>query len=110
MVAPQPFYQDRGTPICVRQVIDALLQLGYEVDILTYPVGGGLPGRNVRLFRSSNPFRITHVPVGFSFRKLLLDATLFPKLRNLLRSVRERACAIENGSVRLGKGVDCCIE
>ena len=86
LVAPQPFYQDRGTPICVRQVIDALLQLGYEVDILTYPVGGGLPGRNARLFRSSNPFRITHVPVGFSFRKLLLDITLFPRLRTLLRS------------------------
>jgi len=86
LVAPQPFYQDRGTPICVRQVIDALLQLGYEVDILTYPVGGGLPGRNARLIRSSNPFGISHVPVGFSFRKLLLDATLFPRLRGLLRS------------------------
>lgn len=86
IVAPQPFYQDRGTPICVRQVIDALIQLDYEVDILTYPVGGDLPGRKARLFRSSNPFRISHVPVGFSFRKLLLDSTLFPHLRRLLRS------------------------
>ena len=86
IVAPQPFYQDRGTPICVRQVIDALLQLDYDVDILTYPVGGGLPGRTARLFRSSNPFRISHVPVGFSFRKLLLDSTLFLHLRRMLRS------------------------
>jgi glycosyltransferase involved in cell wall biosynthesis len=88
IVAPHPFYQDRGTPICVRQVIDALLQLDYEVDILTYPVGAGLPGRNARLFRSSNPFRISHVPVGFSFRKLLLDSTLFLNLRRMLRSGR----------------------
>ena len=66
--------------------MDALLQLDYQVDILTYPVGGGLPGRNARLFRSSNPFRIHHVPVGFSFRKVLLDSTLFPHLRRLLRS------------------------
>ena len=86
IVAPQPFYQDRGTPICVRQVIDALVQLDYEVDILTYPVGGDLTGRPVHIIRSSNPFRISHVPVGFSFRKLLLDATLFPRLRRLLRS------------------------
>lgn len=88
IVAPQPFYQDRGTPICVRQVIDALVQLEYQVDILTYPVGGDLTGRPVRVIRSSNPFRITHVPVGFSFRKVLLDTTLFPQLRRLLRSGR----------------------
>jgi glycosyltransferase involved in cell wall biosynthesis len=86
IVAPQPFYQDRGTPICVRQVIDALVQLDYVVDVLTYPVGGDLTGRPVRVIRSSNPFRITHVPVGFSFRKILLDITLFTRLRRLLRS------------------------
>ena len=86
IVAPQPFYQDRGTPICVRQVIDALVQLDYEVDVLTYPVGGELTGRPVRVIRSSNPFRISHVPVGFSFQKVLLDTTLFPQLRRLLRS------------------------
>jgi glycosyltransferase involved in cell wall biosynthesis len=86
IVAPQPFYQDRGTPICVRQVIDALTQLEYQVDVLTYPVGRDLPGRTVRLIRSSNPFRISHVPVGFSFQKLLLDLTLVPHLRRLLAS------------------------
>lgn len=91
VVAPQPFYQDRGTPICVRQVIDALVQLEYEVEILTYPVGGDLPGRSVRIIRSSNPFRISHVPVGFSLRKLALDTTLFPQLRRLLRSGRYTA-------------------
>jgi glycosyltransferase involved in cell wall biosynthesis len=88
LVAPQPFYQDRGTPICVRQVIEALGELHYDVEVLTYPVGQGLPGRPVRLIRSTNPFRISHVPVGFSFRKLLLDATLFPQLRRLLASGR----------------------
>lgn len=86
VIAPQPFYQDRGTPICVRQVIDALTQLGFQVDVLTYPVGENLPGNEVRLFRSSNPFRISHVPVGFSLRKLLLDSTLVFQVRRLLRS------------------------
>jgi glycosyltransferase involved in cell wall biosynthesis len=88
VVAPQPFYQDRGTPICVRQVLDALVQLEYEVDLLTYPIGSDLPGRQIRFIRSSNPFRISHVPVGFSFRKVALDTTLFPQLRTLLRSGR----------------------
>jgi glycosyltransferase involved in cell wall biosynthesis len=91
VVAPQPFYQDRGTPICVRQVIDALTQLGFRVDVLTYPVGNNLPGNEVRLFRSSNPFRISHVPVGFSLRKLLLDGSLVFQLRRLIRTGNYRA-------------------
>ena len=40
------------------------------------------------MIRSSNPFGISHVPVGFSFQKVLLDITLFPQLRRLLRSRR----------------------
>jgi glycosyltransferase involved in cell wall biosynthesis len=86
VVAPQPFYQDRGSPICVRQVVEALRQLGHQVDILTYPVGEDLELDHVRVFRSSNPFGISHVPVGFSIRKLLLDSTLIFQLRRLLAS------------------------
>jgi len=91
VVAPQPFYDDRGTPIAVGQVIDALGQLGYAVDVLTYPVGAPFDRPGVRLFRAANPLGIRHVPVGFSFRKVALDVTLFTALRTLLR--RERyAC------------------
>ncbi|MGI9294836.1 MAG: hypothetical protein ACR2PS_12700, partial [Pseudomonadales bacterium] len=39
IVAPQPFYEDRGTPIAIAQVIDGLTELGYGVDMLTFPVG-----------------------------------------------------------------------
>src|SRR5262245_12832040 len=39
VVAPQPFYEDRGTPIAVRQVVEALSHLGRSIDVLTYPVG-----------------------------------------------------------------------
>lgn len=88
VVAPQPFYEDRGTPICVRQVVEALTQLGHHVDILTYPIGRDIGRDEVTVFRSSNPFRISHVPIGFSFRKLLLDSTLVIRLRQLLRSGR----------------------
>lgn len=88
IVAPQPFYEDRGTPIAVRQLIEALRQLGYGVDVLTFPVGAPLDLAGVRLFRAANPLRIRRVPVGFSFRKLALDATLVVALRAQLR--RER--------------------
>ena len=33
VVSPQPFYQDRGTPIAMRQVLLALSELGRQVDL-----------------------------------------------------------------------------
>ena len=86
LVAPQPFYQDRGTPIAVRQVLGALSQLGYPADLLTYPVGAdiGIPG--VRIFRTANPFGFKHVPVGLSLQKTLLDIPLTLDLLARLRT------------------------
>ena len=88
VVAPEPFYEDRGTPIAVRNVLQALSELHYEVDLLTYPVGQPVSIPGLRIFRSPNPFRIRQVPVGFSGRKLLLDATLVPAIWRQLRRVR----------------------
>ncbi|HEX3159155.1 MAG TPA: glycosyltransferase [Gemmatimonadaceae bacterium] len=88
LVAPQPFYEDRGTPIAVRQVLTALSELGFAVDVLTYPIGVDLALPGVRLMRSANPLRIGRVPVGFSIRKLVLDASLVPALAAQL--ARER--------------------
>ncbi len=90
VVAPQPFYEDRGTPICVRQLVKALVRLSYGVDLLTYPIGEtpDLPG--VRLLRAPNPLGLRRVPIGLSFRKLALDSSLVPRLRTLLRTGRYR--------------------
>lgn len=85
LVAPQPFYEDRGTPIAVRQVLEGLSQLGYPVDLLTYPVGADIEIRGVRFLRTANPFGIKHVPIGLSVRKILLDIPLTLELRNRIR-------------------------
>jgi glycosyltransferase involved in cell wall biosynthesis len=50
------------------------------VDVLTYPIGRSIEIPHVRYFRSLNPLRLRQVPVGFSLRKLLLDATLVAEL------------------------------
>ncbi|HEU4649405.1 MAG TPA: glycosyltransferase family 4 protein [Gemmatimonadales bacterium] len=76
LVAPQPFYEDRGTPIAVDNVLRALSQLNYQVDVVTYPVGRAVDIPGVRIIRAANPFGIRRVPIGFSIRKLLLDTTL----------------------------------
>jgi len=80
LVSPEPFFEDRGTPIAVRQVAQALCQAGYAVDLLSYPVGHPVEVAGMRILRAPNPLRIRRVPVGLSFRKLVLDATLVPML------------------------------
>jgi glycosyltransferase involved in cell wall biosynthesis len=85
LVAPQPFYQDRGTPIAVRQVLEALGETGGRVDLLTYPIGEDVAMAHVRLMRAGNPFGVHTVPIGFSFRKVLLDAPLTAALAARVR-------------------------
>ena len=38
-VSPQPFFEWRGSPIRVKFNTMALDQLGYDVDLLTLPIG-----------------------------------------------------------------------
>lgn len=88
VVAPQPFYTDRGTPIATRYLIEALVELGYEVDVLTYPFGRALSITGVSVTRIPNPLGLRGVPVGFSWRKFFLDLFLFPALTRRLGSTK----------------------
>lgn len=85
IVAPQPFYEDRGTPIALRQVLEALSGLGRKVDLLTFPVGEDVDLPGLRIFRVANPLRVKRVPVGLSVRKLILDVFLVVALIKRLR-------------------------
>ena len=91
MVTPQPFFEERGTPIAVALTARALVESGYEVDVLAFPVGSDPCIHGVRIERCANPFGFTHVPVGFSLRKALLDLSL---LRSMARLLAERAYAV----------------
>ena len=84
VVAPQPFYEDRGTPIAVRQVLQALGELGRSVDLLTFPIGNDVDIPGLTIFRSANPFNLQRVPIGLSVRKVILDV---PLMWSLLRVV-----------------------
>jgi glycosyltransferase involved in cell wall biosynthesis len=88
VIAPQPFYQERGTPIATRLLIETLQALGHGVDVLTYHVGDDpkLPG--VRVFRAPAVPFVRDVPIGFSIRKLLCDAALLWRLLTLTREHR----------------------
>jgi glycosyltransferase involved in cell wall biosynthesis len=86
VVAPQPFFQERGTPIALRWVVESLSELGYAVDVLTFPLGESLSIPNVRYIRVPNYLRFRRIPIGFSLRKVWLDFFIWRELRRLLRA------------------------
>lgn len=88
VVAPQPFYEDRGTPIAVRQLVEALATLGAGVELLVFPTGRDVRIPGVRVRKVANPFGVRRVPVGLSLAKVALDAVLVPTLARRLRAER----------------------
>jgi len=86
MLAPQPFFQPRGTPISVYFRLQALADLGHEVDLLTYHLGEdkGFPG--LKIHRTPALFFIKKIKIGPSFTKILLDLLFLVRAFFLVRS------------------------
>jgi glycosyltransferase involved in cell wall biosynthesis len=84
MIAPQPFFEPRGTPISVYQRLQGLSILGYQVDLVTYPLGIDVNIPNVKMYRSLRLPFIKNIKIGPSWTKLLLDVFLFFKAFYLL--------------------------
>jgi glycosyltransferase involved in cell wall biosynthesis len=71
-LAPQPFFEVRGTPLAVLHMTRALAGLGHQVDLLTFPQGEPAPTPGVRHLRSLR-LPVGRVKAGPSLAKLLLD-------------------------------------
>ena len=76
MLAPEPFFEPRGTPFSEYHRIKALGELGYAVDLVTYPFGRDVTLPNLRIVRCPRPPLVAGVRVGPSATKLLLDGLL----------------------------------
>jgi len=79
LISPQPFFQWRGSPIRVSFNVRALVKLGYQVDLLTLPVGDKMNIPGVRIIRTPNLFNIKNIPIGPSVLKALFDLLLLFK-------------------------------
>jgi glycosyltransferase involved in cell wall biosynthesis len=76
MIAPEPFFEPRGTPFSEFHRIRALTALGHQVDLVTYPFGQSVSMPGLRVFRSLRPPLVRHVKIGPSLAKIPLDALL----------------------------------
>ena len=71
-LAPQPFFEVRGTPLAVLHMTRALASLGHSVDLLTFPQGEPVPAEGVRQLRSLR-LPVGRVKAGPSLAKMALD-------------------------------------
>jgi glycosyltransferase involved in cell wall biosynthesis len=76
VIAPQPFFSPRGTPLSVYYRTQAMAEQGVAIDLLTYGAGQDVDIPGVRIVRIPHPKLLGSVPVGPSWRKLLLDVPM----------------------------------
>ena len=77
LISSQPFFQWRGTPIRVSFNVRCLAELGFEVDLLTLPVGQDLDIAGVRVIRAPKLPFVKNIPIGPSPIKAVFDGILF---------------------------------
>jgi glycosyltransferase involved in cell wall biosynthesis len=88
MLAPEPFFEPRGTPFSEYHRIKALVEDGHAVDLVTYGYGADVDLPNLRIVRSNRLPLVRRVPIGPSLTKLLLDLLLTVTTLRQARRVR----------------------
>ncbi len=76
MLAPEPFFQPRGTPISIYFRIRALADLGHNIDLVTYHLGENKTIKNLKILRIPDLFFIKKIKIGPSLAKIPLDFLL----------------------------------
>jgi len=100
MIAPEPFFEPRGTPFSEFHRIRALTDLGHQVDLVTYPFGQPVSMPGLRVFRSVKPPFLRGVGIGPSGAKVVLDALLtLTAIRRALSARYDAVHSHEEGGV-----------
>jgi glycosyltransferase involved in cell wall biosynthesis len=88
MIAPQPFFQPRGTPFSVLHRLRALSLLGYRVDLVTYHLGEDVQIEGVQIHRAAAVPGVKKIAVGPSQAKIFLDVQVYRRVLDLLARQR----------------------
>lgn len=88
LIAPQPFFEKRGTPLAVFQLLKAITDLGHTVDLITYHIGEDIDMPRVNHYRTMTVPFIKMVKKGQSAAKAFLDFFIFLKAVKLLSKNR----------------------
>ena len=85
LLAPQPFYQDRGTPIAVKLLAQTLADQGHVVHLLVFSEGEDIHIPGVTIHRHIKMPGLSGIKPGLSLKKLLCDFFFFLKCISLIR-------------------------
>ncbi len=100
MIAPQPFYSERGTPINVKLLAGILGAAGHSVDLLVFPTGLDIKLENVNIKRLTNVLGIRHIPVGPSKIKIIMDfLMMFAVLKRCICEEYDIIHGVEEGGL-----------
>ncbi len=88
ILAPQPFFVERGTPIAVRNLVTALAAQGHDVDLMVFPGGTEVDIAGVNIQRLPDWRILSGIGPGFSGRKILADLVMLPKAAAMIRRGR----------------------
>ncbi len=88
MVAAMPFPTTNGTSGSIREMAEAVAQLGHEVHIVTYHFGQDIPVRGVHVHRIKPLFNESSIAVGPTVRKPLYDLQIVTETLRVIRRVR----------------------
>lgn len=85
VIATQPFFIERGTPIAVRELVVTLCGLGHRVDLLTTHLGEDVEVAGLTIIRADAFTFVREIPIGLSLAKLIASLGVSIKLATLLR-------------------------
>ncbi|MCL6285633.1 glycosyltransferase family 4 protein [Ruegeria sp. 2012CJ41-6] len=99
VLAPQPFFVPRGTPIAVRALLQVLSVEGHDCDVLVYAEGTDPGIERVRLHRLPALPGTRNMPPGFSLKKVICDAVMLPMAAwRMLRGKYDLVIAVEEAA------------
>jgi len=89
VLAPHPFFQNRGTPIDVLLVLKVLVEReDTHVDLVVYNEGEDVGLPNLKTYRTPTLFFTRNIRPGFSFKKLVADILMFYIVWGLVKKNR----------------------
>ncbi len=96
-IAPEPFFENRGTPIATRNMLRVMGELGHRTDLVTYYEGQAVSIPGTSVYRCARlPFK--NIPIGFSYLKPVLDVlTYVVVVRRLMTQRYDVIHCVEEG-------------
>ncbi|KCZ72300.1 glycosyltransferase [Candidatus Methanoperedens nitroreducens] len=102
MLAPEPFFETRGTPFSVFHRSKALGRLGHNVDLVVYHTGKRVSIDNVDIHRiPAVPF-VKQIAIGPSLVKIPLDIVMFLKAFQMLLKTKYDCIHVHEEAALLG--------